>query len=169
MDTADKIDVADGNYDEHGHSPKYGHGRINAHAAIKKVIGSDEVVQARKTLFIEHRIKAQIPDLGEITDSVSVFLNENIKELEVNIEIKHTWRGDLSISLLPPETEEIILSNRTGSSADDFIRTFRSSDQPAIFQGLINKPAKGDWKLRVSDNAQNDVGVLNKWGIAITY
>lgn len=28
MDTADKIDTADGEYDEDGHSPRYGHGRI---------------------------------------------------------------------------------------------------------------------------------------------
>ncbi len=169
MNTADKIDTANGQYNEDGHSAKYGHGRINAQAAVDMARGSAQSAQSRKTLFMEHRVKLPIPDMGEISNSISFPLQEKAVEIEVSIEVKHTFRGDLSVYLQPPGQEEITLMNRTGGSTKDFIRTFRSSDEPGLFQGLINSSAQGDWKLRITDNARQDDGILNKWGIAITY
>ncbi len=96
-------------------------------------------------------------------------MKESLGDIEICVEIKHTWRGDLSIILKPPGQNDITLQNRTGGGANDFIRTFRSSDQPALFQNLINTPAQGDWILKISDHAERDDGVLIKWGIAITY
>ncbi len=167
--SADKIDVANGEYDTNGHSNKYGFGRINAQAAIDIARGSESGIQLRKTLFMEHRVKTPIPDMGEITDSISFSMEESIVDIEICVEIKHTWRGDLSIILKPPGQNDITLQNRTGGGANDFIRTFRSFDQPALFQNLINTPAQGDWILKISDHAERDDGVLIKWGIAITY
>jgi subtilisin family serine protease len=40
--TADKIDLAGGEYDDEGHSPKYGFGRINAAAAVSAAIALKE-------------------------------------------------------------------------------------------------------------------------------
>jgi hypothetical protein len=37
METADKIDLENGKYDNIGHSPYYGHGRINASKALKSI------------------------------------------------------------------------------------------------------------------------------------
>jgi hypothetical protein len=39
METADKIDPESGQYED-GHSSIYGHGRINAHRALKRVTQS---------------------------------------------------------------------------------------------------------------------------------
>lgn len=39
LDTADRIDAAGGIYDGGGHSPFYGHGRVNAEAAVSRVLG----------------------------------------------------------------------------------------------------------------------------------
>lgn len=169
MNTADKIDTANGQYDSNGHSPKYGHGRINAQAAVEMANGSGTGDKLRHTLFMEHRVKILIPDMGEIRDTIPFPLQKNIVEIEVSINIEHTYRGDLSIYLQPPGQNEITLLNRTGGGADNFIRTFRSTDEPELFQNLINSSPLGDWTLRITDNARRDDGILNKWGIAITY
>ncbi len=169
QDSADKIDEANGDYDADGRSIKYGYGRINALAAIDKTRGFGPGNPFSQTLFMEHRVKAPIPDAGEITEFLTFPLEERILEIEISVEIKHTWRGDLSIVLQPPGQQEITLQNRTGGGADDFIRTFRSSNQPELFGNLKNTLAKGDWILKISDHAESDVGILQKWGIAITY
>jgi subtilisin family serine protease len=168
MMTADKIDENNGEYDADGHSAKYGHGRINAQAAIDMARGGDQP-HPLQTLFMEHRVKTPIPDQGEISDTIPFPLQENIVEIEVNVHIQHTWQGDLSIHLEPPGQDEIILQNRTGGISDNIIRTFRSSDRPDLFDNLINQPAQGDWTLRIEDHANQDEGILKKWGIAIAY
>jgi subtilisin-like proprotein convertase family protein len=169
MNTADKIDPSGGQYNTNGHSPIYGHGRINAEAAVVMASGSDPGNGLPQTLLMEHRVKTPIPDLGEITDTIPFPIQGNIIEMEISVDIKHTWRGDLSIYLEPPGHNEITLVNRTGGAADNIIQTFRSSDDPDLFQNLINSQAHGNWTLRITDNAQRDDGILNKWGIAITY
>lgn len=42
-------------------------------------------------------------------------------------------------------------------------------DEIKLFETLVGGPAQGDWGLRVVDLAARDVGVLVKWGLAITY
>lgn len=168
MDTADKIDEANGDY-VHGHSALYGHGRINAHRALALVAGDEGEAQLPQVLFMEHRINRAIPDNSQMEDLIHFPMEVNAQGLEVSLEIRHTWRGDLRITLQTPQGAEILLVDRTGGSQDDVVRSFRSSDDPALFSGVIGAPALGDWRLKVMDMARQDVGVLVKWGLAVTY
>ena len=167
MDTADKIDPENGQYVD-GHSPLYGHGRINAHKAVALAAGDSEE-RLPEVLFMEHRVNKPIPDLGETQDPITFPLDVTIKDIEVQVDIKHTWRGDLRLILEPPQGDEIILLNRTGGGQDDIVQSFRSSAEPELFGPLIGASAKGDWHLRVVDMAKRDVGVIVKWGLAVTY
>jgi subtilisin-like proprotein convertase family protein len=96
-------------------------------------------------------------------------LDVTAQAIEVNVNIVHTWRGDLKVSLVSPAGEELVLINRTGGSRDDIVQAFRSSDEPDLFAPLIGASARGDWRLRVADMARRDVGTIAKWGLAITY
>ncbi len=167
MDTADKIDETEGNYID-GHSEQFGHGRINALKALEYVNGTGDSTLP-ETLFIEHRVNRSIPDLGETDDPISFPLDVSIREIEINVEIRHTWRGDLKIILKPPNTGEIVLQNGTGGSQDDIIKSYRSTDEPSLFDSLIGKSAEGEWRLTIVDMAGGDVGVLVKWGLTVTY
>jgi len=167
MDTADKIDLAGGQY-VNGHSPWYGHGRINAHQAVALASGDSED-RLPEVLLMEHRVNRPIPDFGEVEDTIPFPLDVAIKEIEINLEIRHTWRGDLRVILMSPNGEEIMLENRTGGSQDDIIKSFRSSAEPDLFESIVGSSAEGDWRLKVMDLAQQDVGVLAKWGLAVTY
>lgn len=168
MDTADQIDQENGQYVD-GHSPQYGRGRINAHKAVALVAGDSQEEQLPEVLFMEHRVNKKIPDLGEYKDPVIFPLDVTIQNIEVNVEIRHTYSSDLRVILKSPQGNEIILQDRTGGSQDDIIKSFRSSNEPDLFAPVIGKPAKGDWHLKVMDVAEQDEGTLVKWGLAISY
>lgn len=167
METADKIDQENGQYVD-GHSPLYGHGRISAHEAVALAVG-DSKKRLPEVLSMEHRMNKPVPDLAEVEDPIIFPLDVVIKAIEVNVDIRHTWCSDLRVILRSPQGDEIILQDRTGGSQDDIIRSFRSSDDPDLFAPVIETSAKGNWHLKVIDMAKQDVGVLNKWGLAITY
>lgn len=171
MDTADKID-ADGEhngYDETGHSPWYGHGRINAHKAVAMAAGDSDEDRLPDVLFMEHRVNISVPDMGDTEDVIPFPLDVDVREIAVNVEIKHTWRGDLRVILRTPGGEEVVLQERSGGSQDDLVRSYRSIDEPDLFAPVIGGPAQGDWGLQVVDLAARDVGTLVKWGLAVTY
>ncbi len=167
METVDKIDQENGQYVD-GHSPLYGHGRIGAYEAVALAVG-DSKKRLPEVLSMEHRMNKPVPDLAEVEDPIIFPLDVVIKAIEVNVDIRHTWRSDLRVILRSPQGDEIILQDRTGGSQDDIIRSFRSSDDTDLFAPVIETSAKGNWHLKVIDMVKQDVGVLIKWGLAITY
>jgi subtilisin family serine protease len=168
MDTADKIDEPNGEYTD-GHSPWYGHGRINAQRAVALVAGEGDGEKLSQVLYMEHRINQSIPDQSEIEDTITFPLEVSSQSLEVSVEIRHTWRGDLRVILTPPQGGEITLVDRTGGGQDDIIKSFRSSDDPELFSSTLGHSAQGEWRLKIMDLARQDVGNLVKWGLAVTY
>lgn len=80
-----------------------------------------------------------------------------IQQLSVDLEIRHSYRGDLIVSIEHDGVVEI-LHERTGGSADDLVRSFRTSR----FEGMS---ARGDWTLRVVDAARADLGRLVRWSV----
>lgn len=86
--------------------------------------------------------------------------------LNVDIDITHTWIGDLLVTLQAPNGQQVILHNHTGSSDDDIIGNYPNTLTPAgSLATLVGGPLNGTWKLLVVDNANADVGTLNSWGI----
>lgn len=168
METADKIDPENGQY-ENGHSPLYGDGRINAHRAVAAAAGDNPDDRLPEVLFMEHRLSKPIPDLDEVQDSIVFPLEVQIAGMEVGVDIRHTWSSDLRVILVSPQGQEVILYDRAGGSQDDVIQTFRSSDNPELFEPVIGTNAQGDWRLRLMDLAPDDVGTLLKWSVGITY
>ena len=168
METADKIDQENGQY-ENGHSPLYGHGRINAHQAVTAAGGDNPDNRLPEVLFIEHHINKPIPDHNEVQDPIVFPLEVQIKSIEVSLDIRHTWSSDLRVILISPQGHEVILHDRAGGSQEDVIQTFRSSDSPELFEPVIGNNAQGDWRLRIMDLAEADVGTLLKWSVGITY
>lgn len=168
MQTADKIQPDTGNYVD-GHSDLFGHGRINAEKAVAMAAGVADAPRLPAVLYMEHRVSKPIPDMDQTHDSIIFPLDVTVQQIEVSLDIKHTWRGDLQVFLLPPGGGEITLIDRSGGSRDDILVSFRSSDEPSLFASVLGNTAKGDWRLRIVDTANQDVGILQKWGLAITY
>ncbi|MFJ9888679.1 M28 family metallopeptidase [Streptomyces sp. NPDC091287] len=76
--------------------------------------------------------------------------------LQVGVDIKHTWRGDLVVDLVAPDGTAYRLKNSSsGDSADNVITTYTVNAAAEV--------ANGSWKLRVQDVARQDTGYIDSW------
>jgi serine protease len=106
---------------------------------------------------------AAIPDNDPtgITSTIDVSDTVQVFGLTADVDISHTWIGDLVVKLTSPTGTEAVLHNREGGSADNIVKSWDLS----AFNGEM---ATGTWTLSVSDNVGADVGTLNNWGLVIT-
>ena len=108
----------------------------------------------------------------------------SIYDIDVDLNISHTYVEDMTIKLLSPNGTELILQKNACGSQDDIIATYDdngknivcSSTAPGIngriksFENLSlfnGKNPNGDWTLVVDDPYSGDGGSLNSWGIKI--
>lgn len=168
-DTADKIDQASANY-VNGYSLEYGYGRINAYEALKKVKDDGTPTPSPENVIDKQATPAlSIPDDNPegITSAIDIDEEGTIDLVEeVSVNISHTYRGDLFVSLITPENEVIALHEGEGGGADDLIESYNTGSIPALHQ-LAGKGIRGKWLLRVADLASQDTGTLNSWGLKL--
>ncbi|HVE63320.1 MAG TPA: S8 family serine peptidase [Mycobacteriales bacterium] len=78
--------------------------------------------------------------------------------LQVSVDIKHTFRGDLQIDLAAPDgTLYRLKSTSSSDSADNVITTYTVNASSEV--------ANGTWKLRVYDNFLGDGGYIDRWAL----
>ena len=91
-----------------------------------------------------------------------------LRDLELSVDITHTYRGDLRVSLESPGGTSVAVHRRTGGREDHLQRTYRPADTPEL-RNLVNSNVEinGVWKLHVSDHARIDIGKLNHWRLKL--
>jgi lysyl endopeptidase len=78
--------------------------------------------------------------------------------LRVDVDIKHTYRGDLILRLVAPDGTLYLLEDFVNNdSADNVIKSYTVNASSEV--------ANGSWKLRVQDIATNDVGYIDLWAL----
>jgi len=114
--------------------------------------------------------KLAIPDrtFGGVADAIRVAESGKVKDLKVQVDISHTYIGDLHVELVAPSGHSAILHNQTGSFHNDLKVTYDRESAPAL-ETLVNESINGDWLLRVRDLQQADVGRLENWRLELTY
>ncbi len=155
-DSCDKIDQANGNYDQAtGHSPLYGFGRLNAKKAVEKA------VPQRPNRVVLHGVQQDvlIKDLQQSTLSVEVADRKPLTDLRLSVDIEHTYIGDLVVKLLAPSGDKVTVHDRTGAGTDHLNTVYDMSNSPAL-GALLGKSPKGTWKLEVRDRARQDTGMI---------
>ncbi|MFF8729546.1 M4 family metallopeptidase [Streptomyces sp. NPDC015171] len=107
----------------------------------------------------ESTTPVSVPDNGPAVTSdiaVSGRTGNAPGNLQVSVDITHTWRGDLVIDLVGPSGTAYRLKNFSSSdSADDVNETYTVN--------AAAESANGTWKLRVQDQATYDTGTINGW------
>ncbi|KPZ66672.1 Thermophilic serine proteinase precursor [Pseudoalteromonas sp. P1-16-1b] len=78
-----------------------------------------------------------------------------------DVDISHTWSGDLVLTLISAQGNEVTLQSNEGGSQDDIVKAFTSS----AFNGEV---ATGDWTLHVEDTAGSDTGTINGWSLTFS-
>ena len=116
------------------------------------------------------------------TETITVSRPGAIEDLDVSIDISHTWNADLDVSLESPSGTVADLFSDVGGSGDDIDivlddessntlptsnTTLTGDYQPetdplSVFDGEI---AAGTWTLTVVDDANQDGGTINEWGL----
>lgn len=109
--------------------------------------------------FFENTTDFAIRDNTTISSPISVAGRSGNapSTLQVGVRILHTYIGDLKVDLLAPDGSVYVLHNRSGSGADNIIRTFTVN--------ASSEGANGTWTLRVNDNAAQDIGTLDSWSL----
>lgn len=125
-----------------------------------------------------------IPDRSTVESTIVITENFTIADLNVSVNISHTYVGDLIITLIGPDGTSATLFNRRGGSGDDlqgtvfddeatvmirngrapFSGSYRPETALSVFDG---KTTKGTWKLRIRDAARYDIGTLNSWSLIV--
>jgi bacillolysin len=104
---------------------------------------------------------APIHDLQTTTSKITLAEDVTIDTLKLDLDISHTYRGDLTVTLTSPSGKSAVISDRAGGSADDLKGSFDLSQ-------FAGEKTAGEWTLTVEDKARRDTGTLKSWSLTAT-
>jgi len=127
------------------------------------------------------------PNGGTVTNSIiNMATSATVTDVNVTINLNHTWDSDLDIFLVGPTGTRVELSTDNGSLGDNYIDTvfddeatqpitagtppFTGSFQPeGSLSDFDGTDMQGDWTLEITDDTNGDGGTLNSWSLEICY
>ncbi|MFF6776750.1 S8 family serine peptidase [Streptomyces sp. NPDC012637] len=132
----------------------FGEGQVDA---LKAVSGTTQPPTGR---YFENLADVAITDNATVESAIGVtgVTGNAPATLKVGVDIKHTYRGDLVLSLVAPDGTVYPLEDFGNSdSADDVLKTYTVNASA--------EAANGTWKLRVQDIASQDTGRIDAWNL----
>lgn len=134
-----------------------------------------------------------IPDNNPagITDVLNAVSSGTVADINVNLEINHTWVGDINLTLTSPSGTTVTLIDRIGTTTggvgcgqNDILATIDDAAGPALedqcaspitgtytgidlLSAFNGEPVNGNWTVWISDNASLDFGTLISWSLDI--
>ena len=116
----------------------------------------------------ENQIAKSIPhqqDTEALVSSVEVQKNGLIKDIKLELDISHEQSQNLEIKLLTPHNEYISLRPSFSGSGEN-MKTIIGGE---IFNDLIGRKMKGEWKLQTVDRSKKYSGTLHSWSLVFNY
>lgn len=120
---------------------------------------------------------------GVATSTINFPANNFIAEVNIGVNIAHTFIRDLKVTLRHPDNTPVRLIDQICQSQDGIIATIAdgygaaSCTNPVVgFFGptqpinvLNGKASGGNWQLEVQDFVDADTGTLNSWSLQVCY
>jgi subtilisin-like proprotein convertase family protein len=161
-------------------------------------IGIESLVAAKNNVRLEqanrtgpepydysNREPAAITDNSTVSRSITIGDAFTFSDLDVGIDITHTFVGDLSAVLIAPDGTSVRLFAGVGGSGNNFTNTIFDSEAATpigsgvppftgrfrpqgSLAGLYGRDARGTWTLQVTDSAGGDVGSLTNFTLFFT-
>lgn len=109
----------------------------------------------------------------------------DVVDVELLVNITHTYTGDLELFLIGPDGTTVLLSDQHGGSGNNYTNThfddeatmpiasgsppFTGSFQPdQPLAALDGQPAAGVWTFKVIDRLGGDLGTIDAWQLQLT-
>jgi len=148
-------------------SPWFGHGCVNAHAAVVEALRRG--TPGQQVLRRASAPSLAIPDntAAGVRDTIVFGEAGRVAALSVSVNITHTFIGDLVVTLQSPAGHSVLLHERAGGNTHDLVRTYKVADTPTL-AAFGGETLTGAWTLSVADVAPVDVGRLDRWELEIT-
>ncbi|MCD4689964.1 proprotein convertase P-domain-containing protein, partial [bacterium] len=113
-----------------------------------------------------------IPDSSAtgVYDQLQFPDDATVAEIEVYLNLSHTYIGDLIVEITSPEGTTVRLHNRSGGSADDILGWYPGEltvNGPGALDDFIGENAMGEWEIWASDNAGGDLGAMHTWCVEV--
>jgi subtilisin-like proprotein convertase family protein len=100
-------------------------------------------------------------DVADFDSVLHVDQAIDIQSISVDLDVTHSWIGDLRITLTSPEGTEVVLHDNTGGSGNDIHQTYTFPTQ------FLGEQSQGDWVLNVVDVFPADGGTLDGWTLRV--
>lgn len=152
--TATDIDVV-------GRDNRTGHGLVNADAAKRYLDagcnGPDGSGNGGDLNSYTNSDAVAIPDnsAAGVVSELDVVRSGDAGLVTIDLDVAHTYIGDLRITLTSPTGGQVVLHDNQGGSANDINTTFQVD-----FTGF---ESQGIWELKAVDSARRDTGTINSW------
>lgn len=116
---------------------------------------------------IEHSATDAQPIRDYQTASMAIDVAQScaITEAEVEVDIAHSFIGDLRVVLHTPWGDEVMLHRHRGGGRRNLRQTWSTSGP---LRGLIGRPTRGTWTMRVHDDAGADTGTFDRFDLRLT-
>ncbi|WP_298986798.1 proprotein convertase P-domain-containing protein, partial [uncultured Roseibium sp.] len=155
------------------------------------VIGEPSLVDfevVSKSVYESGEVNLSIPATGTsgtITSTIEIAEGGTIRDVNVSMDIQHTFMADLDITLIAPDGTRIglIFDQGAGSNPNGVItfddeaeQSFSEATEPFVgvwrptadtLSGLDGLDQAGTWTLEIVDDEAGDTGILRSWSLDI--
>jgi subtilisin-like proprotein convertase family protein len=149
-------------------SNDYGFGLVDALAAVRlaEIWTQQSTAANRAVTSASWGGSLAVPDnlSAGVSATLALGAGISIDRIEVELDLRHSWIGDVSVSLVAPSGTQSALIVRPGVTASS---TYGSSAADIRFTLSSNafwgEASGGTWTLRVADLVANYTGTLQGW------
>ena len=134
--------------------------RENCYSPSGPICDPDDPVTGEKKVYETTNV-VPIPDNDPagVTSVIVVPDEATAISVSAQLDVTHTWVGDLRI-ILEHDGTEVVLWDQTGGSNQNIAQSFS-------LEAFAGKSVSGDWTLSLSDHAAEDTGSLNRWTLTV--
>lgn len=119
-----------------------------------------------------------------VASTIAIPDNVTISDVNVNVNVAHTFFWDLVVSVAHPDGTQVNLLNRNCNNVSTGFNITFNDGAPAVvcssnvtgtyspaapLSVLNGKQANGNWQLLLRDFYNGDTGILNSWSVEICY
>jgi subtilisin-like proprotein convertase family protein len=144
--------------------------------------------QAHQASVVSTDTPLAIPDnnVAGATSTIAVADTSIVQDVNVTVNVAHTFDNDLTLSLITPANTSITLVARRGGSSDNYNNSvfddeaatsiasgaapFTGSFRPEqLLSAADGVSGVGNWKFKAVDSAAQDLGTINSWTLTLVY